>query len=334
VRSGGTARDRTGEEALRRHGAATLNWPDAVDEILDGDHTVALGYVTPAGGVVLNPLTNTSIRDRERGTLQPVTTSIGLWAKLAAIKRNPQVAIAYHTRSLGMSDRPEYVLVQGTASYPALDDRGWLDRHPAVQRFYGQSDAGALWNRWLAVYHWRIPIDIDVHRITVWPDLACEGAPEIHGAPVPAAPSAQPPPAKGTGPRVNHRRAAQRARNLPDVLLGWTGSAGFPVIAPVRVGDASDRGIALDLPSGIPIPADGRRAGLLAHSFAFQAVGQNQRKYTGWVEVDPAAHRAVYAPHTEAGYVLPASPFLFKTAAGLVTRRGLRAGRRAGFIQV
>jgi hypothetical protein len=69
---------------------------------------------------------------------------------------------------------------------------------------------------------------------------------------------------------------------------------------------------------------------LLAHSFARYTFGQRQRKHTGWLEVEDG--RAVYAPHTESGYYLPSSRFLYRAGAGYVTNRGLRAARRAGFI--
>src|SRR5436190_1095474 len=39
------------------------SWPDEVDEILGGDQAIALGYSTPARGVVVTPVTNFPIRD-------------------------------------------------------------------------------------------------------------------------------------------------------------------------------------------------------------------------------------------------------------------------------
>ena len=35
-----------------------VEWSDSVDEILDGEHAVMLAYATPAGGVVLAPVSN------------------------------------------------------------------------------------------------------------------------------------------------------------------------------------------------------------------------------------------------------------------------------------
>src|SRR5918999_4821765 len=100
-----------GERPLTDH----LAWPDSADEILAGDQTVALAYVTPAKGVVVAPVTNFGLRDRATGTTTP-NSSIGAWKKLDRIRRNPQVALAFHTREHGFTDRPEYVLLQGTAA--------------------------------------------------------------------------------------------------------------------------------------------------------------------------------------------------------------------------
>jgi hypothetical protein len=308
----------------------TTGWPAGVDEILGGDQVVALAYVTPARGVVLTPLTNTGLRDRERETITPFSSSVGMWRKLERIQRNPQVAVAYHTREHGFSDRPEYVLVQGNATLSSLSDRGWVERHRENwERFSGPRDVG-LWEPLLRTYHWRVAVEIDIERIVVWPDGQCRGTRELCGAQLPAVPGPQRPPKNGTRPRLDHERAARRAARLPNVLLGWAGGDGFPVVVPVTIEGTEERGILLRPPPDT-VPPGGRRAGLLAHSFARYTVGQNQRKYTGWLEAD--AERVVYAPHTESGYRLPASRFLYRAGAAFVTTRGLRAARRAGFIQ-
>ena len=307
-------------------------WPDAVEEILGGDQAVALAYVTPASGVVLLPVTNFGMRDREAGTIA-VNSSVGVWKKLRRMRRNPQVAVAFHTRDHAFTDRPEYVLVHGTASFTWPPDRdSWLAEMGAEnwERFGGQArEVGPLWERWMSAYHWRVNVRIAVERLVAWPDLTCRGEPEVHGAPLPPeSPEPQRPPAKGTRPRVAPRRTALRARRRPNVLLGWVGADGFPMVVPVEVGEAHERGIRLDPPPGLA-PPGGRRAGLLAHSFAHGTWGQNQRKHTGWMEADSGG-AVSYAPHTKSGYHLPTSLVLYRIASGLVTRRGLRAGMRDG----
>jgi len=303
-----------------------------VDEILGGDQAVVLAHKTPANGVVLSPLTNFGIRDRDAGTLVSLNSSVGMWRKLDRIRRSPQVAIAFHTREHGFSDRPEYVLVQGTASLTPLSDRNWLDSHRQEwERFAGEPpDLGPLWDRWLRVYRWRVGIEMAVERVVAWPDGRCEGAPEVHGASLPSEPpESQRPPAKGTAPRVNHRRAARRARRLPHTLLGWVGADGFPVVAPVDVAGAERDGMVLRAPGGL-VPPGARRAGLTAHWFSRHVVGQIQRRHTGWLEAD--AGRVVYAPHTQRAYLIPPWRWAFHVAAGYGTRRGLREARRAGFL--
>src|SRR3954451_13380200 len=306
-------------------------WPDSVDEILGGDQVVALAYTTPANGVVLTPLTNFGLRDRATGTLSAVNSSVAAWRKLDRIRTSPGIALAYHTRKHGFSDRPEYVLVQGTASLSAPDPHYPKTIQETWERFGGPVDVGPLWNWWLRVYNLRIPIEIAVQRVIVWPDLACEGTPQIHGAPIPPAPEPQRAPKNGTGPRIDHRRAARRARKLENVLLGWVGADGFPVAIPATPQATTDSGIDLSVPRGL-VPHGGRRAGLLAHEFARYTAGQNLRKHTGWLEAhEPGATSVSYAPHTEAGYHMPSSMTIYRLAAGAGTRRGFRGARRAGF---
>jgi hypothetical protein len=314
-----------------RHQDVAVGWSDAADEILGSDQAVAGAYVTPAGGVVLLPLTNTGLRDRETGRVTPFTSSIGMWKKLAKIQTNPQIAVAYHTRSHGFSRRPEYVLAQGRAALAPVEDRGWIERHrERWERFSGPRDVG-LWEPLLRAYHWRIAVELEVERVLVWPDLSCRDEPELHGASLPEDPEPQRPPKNGTGPRIDHERAAKRVARLPHVLLGWVGGDGFPVVVPVTVEGTDERGIVLTPPYAT-VPQGGRRAGLLAHSFARYTFGQHQRKHTGWLEVEQG--RVVYAPHTESGYHLPSSRFLYRAGAAYMTNRGLREARRAGFVSL
>src|SRR6266480_3182894 len=141
-------------------------WPDAVEEILDGDHVVMLAYVTPALGVVLAPVT-----------------------------------LAFHTRAHARHSRPEYVLVQGRAalSAPIPDYPAMLENWGRVEDWEGM---GRVWKRWLRVYALRVEIEIAVERLVVWPDLGCGGGATTHGKPLPGRePEAQRAPRRGTAPR-------------------------------------------------------------------------------------------------------------------------------------
>jgi hypothetical protein len=307
----------------------TTQWSDEVDEILDGDHALMLAYATPANGVVLLPVSNFAVRDRNAGTVTSVNTSVGAWKKLERIRSNPRVALAFHTREHGRSARPEYVLVQGTASlvapvedYPSTIVENW-------ERFEPWRDLHPLWRRWRRVYALRVPIEVAVERVLVWPDRDCRGPVEVLGAPLPPDPAAaQAPPKKGTAPRLDHVRAAAKAARLPHAMLGWVGADGFPVALPVKVSGSDERGILLDAADGI-VPPGGRRAGLSAHWFSRSVIGQNQRKHTGWLE---AGERLVYSPHTQSNYRFPASRVLFGIVSGGFTRLGVRGARRAGFL--
>ena len=287
-------------------------WSDAIDEVLAGDQVVAFAHCTPANGVVLTPLTNFGLRDRDNGRLNAINSSVAAWRKLDRIRQNPKVAVAYHTRTHGFTNRPEYVLVQGTASLKPPHRHYPKSIQPTWERYGGPVDIGRLWDWWLRVYNMRIEIEIAVERVIAWADLACLGPPEIHGTPTRGEPRPQRAPAKGTGPRIDHRRAAKRAERLPNVLLG-----------------TRDDGIVLEAPPGL-VPRGGRRAGLLAHSFARYTAGQHQRKHSGWLEAEPGERQVLYAPHTEHGYHMPASMLVYRLSAGAGTRLWLRGARKAG----
>jgi hypothetical protein len=283
---------------------------------------------------VMLPLTNFALHDRAAGTTA-LTSALAAWRKLEKIERNPRVAMAFHTRSHATTghDRPEYVLVQGTASFSKTADRAWLEsiEDKWVEKA-GPRQRGPVMGRWTRIYHWeRVPIEIDIERITVWPDLRCSGEPEVFGADLPDAPPPQKPPKNGTAPRVAHDKIARKAASLDDTLLGWVGGDGFPVIAPVSVDpEVNDAGIVLGAPSGV-VPSGGRRAGLTAHSFTEYVMGQDQRVHTGWLEAGDDG-TLVYAPHTKAGYRMPASRLLYPLIVGAFTRVRQREARKAGFL--
>jgi general stress protein 26 len=298
---------------------ATARWTDEVDEILAGDQAVMLASVTPARGVVMTPVTNFATRDREAATVT-VNSSVGAWRKLDRIRRRPQVALAFHTRAHAASDRPEYVLVQGTATlsepipdYPAaLGDR-W-DRRGDPR------PTAAICNRWMRVYNLRVEVTIAVERVTVWPDIMCRGTAQTLGAAAPLEPAPQRPPRGGVGPRV----AVRRAGRLPHVLLGWVDADGLPFMVPVAMGETGPQGIRLAAASGL-LPPGGRRAGLTAHAFTATVLGQQQQVMTGWLQVD--GDTIAYAPHTLRAYRLPPSLVLYRLVVGLETRRRYRESR-------
>jgi hypothetical protein len=298
-------------------------WSDVDEEIIGGDLTAALAYVTPAGGAVATPVAPVGLRDRDAGTVG-FTTSLGFGRKLDRIKENPKVSLAYHAREHGFASEPRFVLVQGTASYDSKPDRALLEEvvGPASERFMGPPKRGAFWDRWLSAYYGdRILVTVRVERVLSWPDLACAGERTVAGTPLPDGdPPAQSPPGKGTGPRVDVARAARRVGKLPHKLLTYTGADGFPLLVPVEVAAADAAGLTL---TG-PLPAGGRRAGLMAHRYESQLIGLETRQYTGWLE------DSQYAPHTESGFRAPANKTVLLLANGLMARRGLKQARAMG----
>jgi hypothetical protein len=303
-----------------------VQWSDEIDEILGNDLAAALTYATPAKGVVITPMAPLGIRDRDRGTVT-LSTSLGLPKKLTRIRDNPHVAVAYHARDHTALDRPQYVLVQGRASF-GKPDREWLDSiTPQWEHFLGPRHTGLL-GSWLEVYYYeRVAITIEVERIRSWPAADCAGDPEVFGAALPtAAPESQSPPKKGTAARESTARLQRQAKKLPHTLLGWIGADGFPEVVPVTVPAAGDD--AAEIASAAPIPPGHRRAGLTSHRFEPRMIGQEQRVYTGWLENEDG--RTTYAPHTKAGYALPASKTLFVLGSTFATRTGLRRARAAG----
>jgi hypothetical protein len=305
-----------------------ITWPDNVDEILGGDLTAALAYVTPAGGAVVTAVAPVGLRDRAAGTVT-FTTSLGLGRKLERIARNPRVALAYHAREHGFGAGSEFVLVQGDALPATEPDRSYLEEtvRPQATRFMGPPKEGKLfWDRWLREYYQdRIPVAVDVERMTVWADDQCAELRDTIGAAAAGDPPAQDEPAKGAGPRVDPERAASRLRALDHQLLAYVGADGYPEVVPVQIEGAGPEGIRLT--SERRLPPGGRRAGMLAHSYRAKLIGLAARQHTGWLTVGPEG--ALYAPHTESGFRAPANKTALLLANGLLAKRGLRKARRA-----
>jgi pyridoxamine 5'-phosphate oxidase-like protein len=304
-----------------------ITWADRADEAIAGDLTAAVAYVTPAGGAVVTAVSPIGLRDRDAGTVT-FTTSLGFGKKLERIARNPRVALAYHAREHGFAESSDYVLVQGDAQASTEPSREYLENtlRPAASRFMGPPKEGRLfWDRWLREYYQdRVPVAVDVRRVTTWSTLDCTGAAEVQGEPAPGEPPAQAEPRNGTGPRVDVERAARKLRGLDHLLLSYVGADGYPEIVPVTIEDAGAQGIRLS--SKRSLPPGGRRAGLLGHSYRAKLIGLAARQHTGWLTV--GAEGALYAPHTESGFRAPANKTLLLISNGLLAKIGLRRARK------
>jgi hypothetical protein len=300
----------------------TVAWSDEVDAVLAGDMTAAFGYLTPAGGAVVTAVAPVGLRDRDQGTVT-FTTSLGLGKKLKRIARDPRVAMAYHARDHGFASGDSFVLVQGRCRPVPPADPDWNERvlGPASARFMGPPRRGAFWDRWLQEYYAdRVPVTVDVERVVVWPALDCYGDPVVNGIDRPGAPEPQAAPKKGTGPRLDADKAARKLARMPHVLVAWREADGFPAVVAARVRGTGGEGIRLGSEAGLP--AGGRRAGVLGHSYEAKLVGLRARQHTGWLE------DGVYAPHTVSAFRAPSNKTLLLLANGLLAKRGLRKARR------
>lgn len=308
-----------------------VQWTDEVDEILAGDLTAALAYVTPAGGAVVTAVAPIGLRDREAGTVS-FTTSLGFGKKLERIRRDPRIALAYHSREHGFSTAPGFVLVQGVAEASVEPDRRVLEEsvQPSAERFLGPPRRGRLfWDRWLREYYQdRVLVIVRVERVTAWPDDRCAGPESIAGLPLAPPPAPQPEPAKGTAPRVPSERAGRRLGTLPHRLVAFVSGDGYPDVVPVDVVSTDQRGIGLRADRALP--AGGRRAGVIAHSYRPQLVGIVARQHTGWLTVTDPEGAATYSPHTESGFRAPTNKTLLLLANGLLAKRGLKRARATG----
>jgi len=306
-----------------------VRWGDDADEVIRGDLTVAAAYVTPAGGAVAVGVSPCGLSDRDRGTLG-FTTSLGFGKKLERIVRDPHVALAYHARDHGFSASPCFVLAQGTASVDLEPSPARLGEFgPQAERHLGELKQGVVWDRLLREYYAeRVFVDIAVARVVTWPDLGAAGEPAVAGPPRPAPPPPQSPPKGGVGPRVDVAKTAGQLSSLAHRLLAWRGADGFPVIVPVALAGHDAAGLRLVAPAGL-LPAGGRRAGLLAHSYRPKLVGLATRILTGWLDVaDDGA--ALYAPHTSRGFMAPPRKNLLLVSNGLMAKVGHWQAGRSG----
>ncbi|KAA0021604.1 nitroreductase family deazaflavin-dependent oxidoreductase [Antrihabitans cavernicola] len=300
-----------------------------LDDILDGDLTVALAHVTPRQGVVVSAVNNFGW-DSETGTLT-FTSNLAAFKKLRRLADNPSVAVVFHAREHGTAEGDDFVIAQGDATFSWHPDRSELEplfERPGLALGPGTL-GGPFWNWWDGPFWWdRVVVRVRVQRILAFADRECTDMPTVIGRPEPTelTPS-QVPPEKGVVPRIDVAKATRTLSGLPHRLLGWVGADGYPVVAPVGKVEDSPAGIRVALPNGL-LPAGARRAGLTGHAFTEGNLGASQIVMTGWVESD--GDTALYAPHTRQSYSIPASKLAWRAGVGTVDRIGLVRARRAG----
>ena len=314
----------------------SVTWPDEVDEILAGDAAAGFVYLTPAKGAVITPMAPLGQRDREAGTVTRQHLAGTVEEARAGARRTPRSRSPTTPASTASATGREFVLVQGRGQLPdraAARVAGAVE--PAWEKFLGTEEHGPDRPRWLEVYYCqRVPITIEVKRVL---RLARR---DLRRRARTSTASRCPPRRRrrsrrrtGTGPRVDAAKAAQAWLDaLPHSLLAWAGADGLPMAVSVGVtGSDARRASGSTLPA--IVPPGGRRAGLTSPPLRAHMVGQEQRIHTGWLEA-AARVTASYAPHTKAGYKLPASKALFTFGAGVGTRAGIRKARERGLAPV
>ena len=166
--------------------AVAVTWPDDVDEILASD--LAAGVRLPDAregrGDLADGAPGRSATARPGRSRSPPRRGCGRSSRGSA--RNPAVAVAYHARDHGLTDRPGYVLVQGRAELPdrARSRLAGVDHagvgavpRPEAQRPRRAHDATSTTGSACA-------ITIQVERIVAYPDDAATEEPEVFGAPL------------------------------------------------------------------------------------------------------------------------------------------------------
>jgi hypothetical protein len=102
------------------------------------------------------------------------------------------------------------------------------------------------------------------------------------------------------------------------------------MVVPVAVEPRSgERQAPIVLSAAAHLPEGGRRAGLLGHSYGPKLVGLALRQHTGWLEVEPPAGTAAYAPHTDKGFRAPPNKTLLLLANGFLAKQAVRKAARA-----
>ena len=272
-----------------------VSWPDDVDEVLGGDMTAALAYVTPAGGTVVTAVAPCGLRDRDAGhghlhhLVRPAQEAR---ADRSATRTSRSPTTPASTAS---PTATQFVLVQGSARPIPATDLDWNENvlGPAAARFMGRSAHRGLLGS-LAARVLRRPRAGD--RST-WSESwsgrrsTASGEPEVHGSPRPAAPE------PAVRAEEGHR-AARRRRRRPPASSPASPTCCCPGASPTAIRRwcrcaSSERGRRRHPPraGAAPLPAGGRRAGVLAHSYEANLTGLRSRQHTGLARGRPVRAR-------------------------------------------
>ena len=183
-----------------------------------------------------------------------------------------------------------------------------------------------FWDRWLREYYQdRVPVAVDVERVSVWGDLDCAGPPRCTGRRTPATRRRRP--SRRTAPGRASTPSAPRGACAASTMRCSPTSAGTDIRRSCRstIGEAGPAA-GIRLRAQRPLPPGGRRAGLVGHSYRAKLIGLAARQHTGWLTW--TSEGALYAPHTESGFRAPPNKTLLLFFNGLLAKQGLRRARK------
>ena len=188
---------------------AAVPWSDEVDEVLRGDITAAVAYVTPAGGAVVTAVAPCGIDDRDAGAVG-FTTSLGLRQEARAHRARPQGGARLPRPPARLQHPPPFVLVQGDADVDLTpsQERASTRSRRRPTRYLGELKRGPVWDRLLREYYQeRVFVDIAVRRRRG----VARPARQRRRRPSPA-PRSPPSPPPQRAPKNGHRAAGRRGQ--------------------------------------------------------------------------------------------------------------------------
>ena len=304
-----------------------VTWSDAIDEVIGGDLTAALAYVTPAGGAVVTAVAPIGLRDRGEGTVS-FTTSLGFGQKLERIERDPRIALAYHAREHGhslesatsssraapaSSDDPTAPISSTSAGRPT---RSWARRSAASSGTAGCPPTTPTGTRFTS------------RSSGSWAGRTCaaRATRRCTGASCPPSRRHRSRPPKRNRTAGRRRSCGQRATRAPHELLAYRGGDGYPVVVPV----GGRRGLRR---RSDPAPS---RAGRCPRRAPRRAAGSRVPREADRAGSAPA-HRLARGPglrsrstrRTPSGFRAPANKTLLLLGNGFLAKRGLKRARKA-----
>ncbi|HUS16799.1 MAG TPA: pyridoxamine 5'-phosphate oxidase family protein [Chloroflexia bacterium] len=263
-------------------------WPDEVRPVFNSAVTCEWATMSKSGTPITWPVTPYLGAD---GRTIDVSTGLTYPAKADRARRDPRVALLFSDPLGSGLTNPPVVLVQGLATVRDRDLQAGADRYIRL----GMAKLPASYKgqprfllRRQAWYFTRIWVLVTPLRILWWPGGNLDAAPQRWDAPAgTSAPPSDPPPQGPSpgawqAPAPEWRTRAARAVELGAPVLTVAGADGYPLPCRMRGAGLRDTGFALQVPRGMPEPAEGPGC-LTFHTHAEQFAGQENIVFVGRV---------------------------------------------------